>query len=95
VCHFNRFELFEDEENISVERDEETGDCIRLHNVEFHNLNSSRNIIKMIKSRRMRWVERVARMGEMRNAFTFLAGSDHLEDKSAGGRKKFKWILGK
>jgi hypothetical protein len=47
-------------------RDEVTEDCRKLHNEELHNLYSSPNIIRMIKSRRMRWAGHVARMGEMR-----------------------------
>jgi hypothetical protein len=35
-----------------------------LHNDELHSLYSSPNIVKMIKSRRMRWADNVARMGE-------------------------------
>jgi hypothetical protein len=38
----------------------------KLHNVELHSLYSSPNIVKVIKSRRMRWVGHVARMGEGR-----------------------------
>jgi hypothetical protein len=38
-------------------RDEVTGDLRKLHNEELHNLYSSPNIIRMIKSRRMRWAE--------------------------------------
>jgi hypothetical protein len=45
-------------------RHEVTGDCRKLHNEEFHNMYSSPNIIRMMKSRRMRWVGHVARMGE-------------------------------
>jgi hypothetical protein len=41
---------------------EVTGAWKRLHNEEFHNLYSSSNIIGVIKSRRMRWAELVARM---------------------------------
>jgi hypothetical protein len=41
-------------------RDEVTGDWRKLHNEELHNLYSSRNIIRMIKSRRMRWAGHVA-----------------------------------
>jgi hypothetical protein len=44
-------------------RDEVTGGWRKLHNEELHNLYSSRNIIRMIKSRRMRWAGHVARVG--------------------------------
>jgi hypothetical protein len=45
-------------------RDEVTGDWRKLHNEELHNLYSSINIIRMIKSRRMGWVGHVARTGK-------------------------------
>jgi hypothetical protein len=41
----------------------------KLHNEELHNLYSSPNIIRIIKSRRMRWAGLVARMGEKRNVY--------------------------
>jgi hypothetical protein len=44
-------------------RDDVTGDWRKLHNEELNNLYSSPNIIRMIKSRRMRWAGHVARMG--------------------------------
>jgi hypothetical protein len=44
-------------------RDEMTGDWRKLHNEELHNLYSSPNIIRKIKSRRMIWAGHVARMG--------------------------------
>jgi hypothetical protein len=47
-------------------RDEETGGWGKLHNEEVHNLYSSPSIIRVIKSRRMRWVGHVARMGRKR-----------------------------
>jgi hypothetical protein len=47
---------------------EETGGWRKLHNEELNNLYSSPRIIRIIKSRRMRWAEHVARMGEIRNA---------------------------
>jgi hypothetical protein len=47
-----------------------TGDWRRLHNEELHNLYSSPNIIRKIKSRRMRWAWHVAGIGEKRNAYT-------------------------
>jgi hypothetical protein len=48
-------------------RDEVTGEWRKLHNVVLHNLYSSPDIIRQIKSRRMRWAGHVARMGEGRN----------------------------
>jgi hypothetical protein len=45
-------------------RDEVTGDWRELHNEELHKLYSSPNIIRMIKSRRMRWAGHVARIGD-------------------------------
>jgi hypothetical protein len=47
-------------------RDETTGEWRKLHSEELHNLFSSPNVIRQIKSRRMRWVGHVARMGEER-----------------------------
>jgi hypothetical protein len=49
-------------------RDEVSGGWKRLHNEELHNLYPSPSIIRMIKSRRIRWEGRVARVGEKRNA---------------------------
>jgi hypothetical protein len=62
-----------EEDTLSVfdpKRNEVTGDWRKLHIEEVHNLYSSPNIIRMIKSRRMRWGGHVARMGEKRNAYT-------------------------
>jgi len=47
-------------------RDEVTGEWRRLHNEELNDLYSSRNIARVINSRRMRWAGHVARMGEER-----------------------------
>jgi hypothetical protein len=57
---------------IGPEGDEVTGVWRKLHNEELHNLYSSQSIIRMIKSRRMRWIGHVARMGEKRNAYRIL-----------------------
>jgi hypothetical protein len=50
-----------------------------------------------IKSRRMRWVGHVARMGEERKAYKVLVGKpeerDHSEDQGVGGRIGSEWIL--
>jgi hypothetical protein len=55
-------------------RDEVTGEWRRLHNEELHDLYSSPNIIRVTKSRRMRWAEHVARMGGKRGAYRILVG---------------------
>jgi hypothetical protein len=55
-------------------RDEVTGGWRKLHNEELHNLYSSSSIIRMIKSRRMRWSGHVGRMEEKRNAYRILVG---------------------
>jgi hypothetical protein len=55
-------------------RDEVTGEWRKLHNGELHNLYSSPDIIRHIKSRRMRWVGHVARVGEKRKVYRALVG---------------------
>jgi len=47
-------------------RDEVTGEWRRFHNEELNDFYSSLNIVRVIKSRRMRWAEHVVRMGEER-----------------------------
>jgi hypothetical protein len=44
----------------------------RLHDEELHYFYSSKNFIRFIKSRRMRWEEHIARMGEIRNAYDII-----------------------
>jgi hypothetical protein len=53
-------------------KDEVTGGWRKLHNEELRNLYSSPNIIRMIKSRRMRWAGHIARMEDKRNAYRIL-----------------------
>jgi hypothetical protein len=48
-----------------------------------------RNIITVIKSRRMRWVGHVADMGEMRKAYNILVGKP--EEKRSLGRPRYRW----
>jgi hypothetical protein len=55
-------------------RDELTGGWRKLHNEELHNLYSSPSIIRVIKSRRMRWAGNVARIGKRRNTYRILVG---------------------
>jgi hypothetical protein len=55
-------------------RDEVTGEWRKLHSGELHNLHSSADIIRQIKSRRMKWAGHVARMGEGRNVYRVLVG---------------------
>jgi hypothetical protein len=59
-------------------RDEVTGEWRQLHNEELHDLYSSPSIIRIIKSRKMRWAGHVARMGEKRNVFRLLVGKRPL-----------------
>jgi hypothetical protein len=66
------------------------GDWRKLHNKDLHNLYSSPNIIRMIKSRRMRWAGHVARMGVTRNAYRILVGKP--EGKRPLGRPRRRWV---
>jgi hypothetical protein len=50
-------------------RDEVTGEWSRLHNKELYALYSSSDIIRVMKSRRLRWAGHVARIGESRGAY--------------------------
>jgi hypothetical protein len=55
-------------------RDEVIGGWRKLHNEELHNMYCSPSIIRIIKSRRMRWAGHVDRMGEKRNTYRILMG---------------------
>jgi hypothetical protein len=73
-----------------LKRDEVTGDWRKLHNEKLHNLYSSLNIIRMIKSRRMRWARHVARIEEKRNSYRILVGKP--EGKRPLGRPRRRWV---
>jgi hypothetical protein len=55
-------------------RDEVTGDWRKLRNEELNDLYCSHNIVRGIKSRRMRWVGHLAHMGERRGVYRVLVG---------------------
>jgi hypothetical protein len=73
-----------------LKRDKVMGGWRKLHNEELHNLYSSPSIIRMIKSRQMRWAGHVARMGEKRNAYRILVGEP--KGKRPLGRPRHRWV---
>jgi hypothetical protein len=70
-------------------RDEVTGEWRKLHD-ELRDLYSSPSIIRIIKSRSMRWAGHVARMGEKRNAYRLLVGKP--EGKRPLARPRHRWV---
>jgi hypothetical protein len=70
--------------------DEVTGEWRKLQNEELHKLYSSPNTIRVIKSRRMRWAEHVARMGAKRIAYRILMGRP--EGRRPLGRPRRRWV---
>jgi hypothetical protein len=67
-------------------RDEVTGGWRKLHNADLHDLCSLTSIIRIIKSRRMRWAGLVARMREKGNAYRLLVGKRPLV------RTRRRWV---
>jgi hypothetical protein len=59
---------------LGLRRDEVIGGWTKLYNEELHDLHSSSNIIRITKSRRMRWTRHVACTGEKRNMYRILVG---------------------
>jgi len=70
-------------------RDEVTGEWRQIHNEELNDLYCSPNIVRVIKSRRMRWVGLVACMGEGRGMYRVLVGKP--EGKRRLGRPRRRW----
>jgi hypothetical protein len=73
-------------------RDEETGGWRKLHNEELHNLYFCPSIIRIIKSRRMRWAGYIARVGEKRNAYRILVGTPDGK-RSLGRQDVGRWTI--
>jgi hypothetical protein len=71
-------------------RDEVMESWRKLHNEELRNMYSSLGIIRMIKSRRIRWAGNVVRMGEKRNACRILVGKP--EGKRPLRRPRRRWV---
>ena len=71
---------------------DENGEWIGLHNEELHSLYRSPNIVRVIKSRRLRWTGHAARMGEGRSAFKILTGKPK-GGLGVDGRTILEWTL--
>jgi hypothetical protein len=72
-----------------LKRDEVMGGWRKLHNEELHNMYDLPSIIRMIKSRRMRWEWHIACMGEKWNVYMILVGKP--EGKRPLGRPRHRW----
>jgi hypothetical protein len=71
-------------------RDEVTGGWRKRHNEELHKLYSSPNIIRMIKSKRMRWAGHVARIAAKGNEYRIFGGKGRR--KRQLGRPRHRWV---
>ena len=82
-----------------LKRDEVTQECRTLHNEELNDVYLSTNIVRVIKSRRMRRAGHVARMGRREAYIGFRWGNlrerDHLEDPGVDERIILRWIFRK
>jgi hypothetical protein len=94
-----RLRVFENEvlrRIFGPKKDEVTGKWRKLHNEDLHDLYSSPNIVRVIKSRRMRWAGHVARM-RRQACVGFWWGNlrkrDHWGDQSVDGRIILGWIF--
>jgi hypothetical protein len=72
-----------------LKRNEVTGEWRKLHNEELNNLYSSPNIVRMIKSRRVRWAGHVTRMEKGRGVYRVLVGKS--ERRRPLGRPRPRW----
>jgi hypothetical protein len=83
ICVFVYFRVF------GPKRDEVTGEWTKLHNEELNDLYFLPNIVRVVKSRRMRWAGHVARMGEDSGVHRVLVGK--LEGKKLLWRPRRRW----
>ena len=84
--------MFENKELRKIfraKRDEITGEWRKLHNFELHALYSSPNLIRSLKSRRLRWAGHIARMVQSRNTYRVLVGKP--EGMRPLGRLRHSW----
>ena len=72
---------------------DENGEWRRLHSEELNRLYSSPNIVRVIKSRRLRWAGHVARVDEGRSSFKILTGKSTGKGLSVDGRTILEWNL--
>jgi hypothetical protein len=89
----HRLRVFENRELrriIGPKRDEVTGEWRRLHNEELNDLYSSPNIIRVIRSRSMRWAGHVARIGETRGAYRVLVGRPEVKRPLVRPRRRWE-----
>jgi hypothetical protein len=84
-----KLKIYENRVMIIRSRREEDGSWRELHNTELHNLHSSPNIVRVIKSRRMRRAGHVVRMGEGRGVYRVWVGRP--EGKRPLGRPTRRW----
>jgi hypothetical protein len=92
VSHYDhRLRVFENSvlRKIYGPKREEDGSWRKLHNDELHSLYSSPNIVRVIKSRKMRWAGHVAHIGEGRGVYRVLVGRP--ERKRPLGRPRHWW----
>jgi hypothetical protein len=95
ISHFERGTETEGFENRVLRRTfgpkrEEDGSWRKLYNDELHNLYSSPNIVRVIKSRRMRWAGHVARMMKRRRVYTVLVGRPEGKRPLGGPRRRWE-----
>jgi hypothetical protein len=81
---------------VGPKRDEVTGEERKLHNEDLNDPYCSTHIVRVIKSRRMRWTGHVACMGERRGVYRVLVGKpEGKKQPGVDGRIILRWIFRK